>query len=210
VDDHHEANVPLLVIAQELFDALPVHQFELNNQNIWCERLVDVNYADSSSSNAKGDDSSLAGESKEELRHHLRFVLSPGPTPASKVLLKPEFHVKPTETEPEKTLQDCKPGDCIEVSAVSAALTQSISKRLTFEGGAALIIDYGDNFVSQDSLRGIKEHAFVHPLQEPGEIDLSADVNFSLLKRMALHQYNPNELLRKGKQVYIINKFFNK
>lgn len=36
----------------------------------------------------------------------------------------------------------------------------------------ALVVDYGVDHASGDSLRGIKKHQFVHPLQEPGVCDL--------------------------------------
>ena len=58
--------VPALYIAHEFLDALPVHQFQRTERG-WCERLVDV----------AAPDSPL----------HLRLVLSPGPTPAARVLL---------------------------------------------------------------------------------------------------------------------------
>lgn len=37
---------------------------------------------------------------------------------------------------------------------------------------AALILDYGSANTPTNSLRGIKDHQFVHPLDTPGEIDL--------------------------------------
>ena len=44
VDDVVVGDDPLLVIAQEFFDALPVHQFEFTERG-WCERLIDVDPA---------------------------------------------------------------------------------------------------------------------------------------------------------------------
>jgi len=201
VDDDQDEQVPLLIVAQELFDALPIHQFEMTSKGEWSERLVDVNLSDEELPSENQETPSPKYDDSEN--QHLRFVLSQSPTPASKVLLHNDFHIKPSPTEPEKTLSQCEPGDCVEVSAVSAALIQSISRRITFEGGAALIIDYGNNFASKQSLRGIKGHEFVHPLQEPGKVDLSADVNFEWLKKMALYPFKresnkngKNELVR--------------
>ena len=57
---------PCVVIAHELFDALPVHQF-VKTERGWVEKLVDVAEAESDAP--------------------LRFVLSPGATPASRILL---------------------------------------------------------------------------------------------------------------------------
>lgn len=77
--------VPVLVIAQELFDALPVHQFEVADDGSWRERLVDVNFAESE------DEEAYALATKEKERLDLRFVLSKGATPASKVLIPSQF-----------------------------------------------------------------------------------------------------------------------
>lgn len=48
-----------------------------------------------------------------------------------------------------------------------------------------LIIDYGHNGTRKDlSLRAYKNHQVVHPLESPGEHDITADVNFGYLKRL--------------------------
>ena len=57
---------PMLIIAQEFFDAFPVHQLQKTDRG-WCERLVDV------------DDS-------PDSHLNFRMVLSPSPTPASTML----------------------------------------------------------------------------------------------------------------------------
>ena len=59
---------------------------------------------------------------------------------------------------------------------------QTIAKRIAADNGAALIIDYGNADTVSSSIRGIKDHQFVSALQEPGLIDLSADVDFEALK----------------------------
>jgi len=51
--------------------------------------------------------------------------------------------------------------------------------------GAALFIDYGSDTTPQDSLRGILQHRPVHPLSAPGHVDLSVDVDFGTLRRVA-------------------------
>ena len=57
---------PVVVVANEFFDALPVHQFQRSKRG-WSEILVDI-----------ADDAEML---------HLRNVLAPGPTPASRLLL---------------------------------------------------------------------------------------------------------------------------
>lgn len=39
-----------------------------------------------------------------------------------------------------------------------------------------------------DTLRGIMNHRFVHPLHSPGAADLSVDVDFASLRRAALSE----------------------
>ena len=77
------------------------------------------------------------------------------------------------------------------MSAAAAALIQDITRRIGTTSGACLIIDYGNNAPAGDTLRGIKEHRFVHPLSEPGDVDLSVDVDFSLLCRIAENEAVP-------------------
>jgi len=72
------------------------------------------------------------------------------------------------------------------VSPAARGFVEEVAKRLTEVGGAALLVDYGDEVAPQDSLRGIKAHRFVHPLHAPGEVDLSVDVDFGALRRAAL------------------------
>lgn len=53
--------------------------------------------------------------------------------------------------------------------------------------GAALILDYGPaDTIPTNSLRGIRQHARVGPFEEPGLVDLSADVDFAGLAETAL------------------------
>lgn len=54
---------PLLLVANELFDALPVRQFQRTERG-WCERLVDV----------------------DRQNGGFRFVLAPGPSPAAALI----------------------------------------------------------------------------------------------------------------------------
>jgi NADH dehydrogenase [ubiquinone] 1 alpha subcomplex assembly factor 7 len=54
--------------------------------------------------------------------------------------------------------------------------------------GAALIIDYGpSSTVPVNTLRGIRAHRRVSPFVSPGEVDLSADVDFTALAEAAIN-----------------------
>jgi NADH dehydrogenase [ubiquinone] 1 alpha subcomplex assembly factor 7 len=58
-------------------------------------------------------------------------------------------------------------------------LPLAIGRRLAHQGGAALLIDYGHMAsASGDTLQAVGSHAFVNPLEQAGEVDLTAHVDF--------------------------------
>jgi SAM-dependent MidA family methyltransferase len=58
-------------------------------------------------------------------------------------------------------------------------LPLALARRVVHEGGAALVIDYGHvESDTGDTLQAVGGHAFVSPLQTPGEVDLTAHVDF--------------------------------
>eukprot|EP00944_MAST-04C_sp_MAST-4C-sp1_P011256 g11256.t1 len=174
---------PSIFIAQEFFDALPVHQFQLTKEG-WCERLVDI-------------------ETSNDGPHHLRMVLSQTPTIASRAFFKGNKNSKISlktlvrnaytnenmdrlsgRTQPNASdfSEDLHEFNSIEFCPAGIGTAQTIAKRIAADNGAALIIDYGNADTVSSSIRGIKDHQFVSALQEPGLIDLSADVDFEALK----------------------------
>jgi SAM-dependent MidA family methyltransferase len=61
-----------------------------------------------------------------------------------------------------------------------------IGQRVRREHGAALIIDYGHTKSSTgETLQAVGGHAFVNPLISPGEVDLTAHVDFEAIARTA-------------------------
>eukprot|EP00743_Colponemidia_sp_Colp-15_P002698 GILK01002923.1.p1 GENE.GILK01002923.1~~GILK01002923.1.p1 ORF type:complete len:166 (-),score=33.83 GILK01002923.1:43-540(-) len=85
----------------------------------------------------------------------------------------------------------------IEVSPDSCSLAQDLAKTVSKHKGAALAIDYGANHALSDSLRGIIRHSFEHPLCAPGNVDLSAWVDFSALSR-AIQSLNDSTVSLHG------------
>ncbi|KAH7554035.1 hypothetical protein JRO89_XS12G0100100 [Xanthoceras sorbifolium] len=102
-----------------------------------------------------------------------RFVLSPQPTPASLFLMK---RCKWAAAEEIAKLEH------IEVCPKAMELTSTIAKRISSDGGGALIIDYGLDGVVSDSLQAIRKHKFVDILDNPGSADLSAYVDFASIR----------------------------
>ena len=77
-----------------------------------------------------------------------------------------------------------------------------LGQRLTRDGGAALVIDYGHaQSAVGDTLQAVGRHAYADPLSAPGTIDLTAHVDFqALAKRGGGHG---RQRLRTGHAVAI-------
>jgi len=134
-------------------------------------------------------------KSQQEAQPEFHLTLAKASTPASLVL--PESSVR------YKRLKS-HPGSTIEVSPEGYRYVQELAKLIGGDNiplktatlpspskprpsGAALIIDYGPSSnVPGNSLRGIKSHRRVSPFTSPGEIDISADVDFTALAKAAI------------------------
>ncbi|XP_035268574.1 protein arginine methyltransferase NDUFAF7, mitochondrial [Anguilla anguilla] len=98
----------------------------------------------------------------------LRFVLVPAPTLASSALIQPDESREHVEVCPE-----------------GGVVIQKLSGRIVEDGGAALIADYGHDGTGTDTFRGFRGHKPNDVLSAPGTADLTADVDFSYLRRLA-------------------------
>jgi SAM-dependent MidA family methyltransferase len=134
---------PVIVIANEFLDALPLDQFVMTARG-WCERLIGLNQA---------------GE--------LAFGLAPDAERA--------FTHRAAE------------GSVLEQPAAALAVTAETARHLASAGGAALFIDYGSASSGLgDTLQAMKRHAFVDPLAQPGEADLTVHVDFERIGEAGL------------------------
>ena len=134
---------PLLVVANEFVDALPVDQF-VKTEDGWHERRVGL-----------GPDGKLA------------FGLDPARLPALEESLPSRLRPAPTDAFLER--RDCVP-------------MQEIARRIATFGGAGLVIDYGHvQSAFGDMLQAVRAHKPVDPLEDPGEADLTAHVDFEAL-----------------------------
>lgn len=82
-------------------------------------------------------------------------------------------------------MQENEQRDHVETSPQSAVIIDYIAQFLFENGGLALIADYGHNGDRTDTFRAFRKHKQQDPLLRPGSADLTADVDFSLLKRIA-------------------------
>lgn len=85
---------------------------------------------------------------------------------------------RPPEARP---FDDPVPGRVVEICAAARPPAEAIGKAIRAHGGAALMIDYGGWRSAGDTFQAMKSHAFVDPLEAPGQADLTAHVDFEWL-----------------------------
>ena len=214
--------IPTFIICQELVDALPIHSFQKIDGGVWRERLIDCAIRDDSEASAEADkvrmavarkyasaedasaaaskssaSSSSTPESTKKLPR-LRFVLPPDTTPALRTLLRVDGAGSPLpDNHASQSLDSLPAGSIIEACPEGLILVQDIASRIEKCRGAALIIDYGDNGAGGDTLRGFWRHTQVHPLSRPGEVDVTADVDFGALREAVNRRVSLEESLER-------------
>jgi NADH dehydrogenase [ubiquinone] 1 alpha subcomplex assembly factor 7 len=77
-------------------------------------------------------------------------------------------------------------GVIVELSPAREETVARLSGHLARFGGAAIVIDYGHSGGEQgDTLQAVRAHRFAHVLNQPGEQDLTAHVDFAALSEAA-------------------------
>ena len=171
-----DKSIPTMVVMQEFIDALPVHQFQKTDDG-WRERMIDVASADATKEEVEHFSSSAAeddgeDQSKEkQLIPRLRQVLAPQVTPAVELLMSSNYDQY--DQFPEGTV--------VEICPDAIFLAQDVARVLEESQGAALIIDYGEEGTT-DTLRAFSRHKQVPLTSRPGQVDVTADVDFFALK----------------------------
>ncbi|NBX04383.1 MAG: class I SAM-dependent methyltransferase [Alphaproteobacteria bacterium] len=121
---------PLLLVANEFFDALPIRQFVSQGKEI-SERMIALRDG--------------------------KFIFSPENAPVIR-----------------------------EHCPAALDITRKISAHIAAHGGVALFIDYGYIGGSRaDTLQALKNHEYHDPLEDVGDADLTAHVDFNALKDAA-------------------------
>lgn len=83
-------------------------------------------------------------------------------------------------------LREANPGTIYEVSLPSMPMVRTLAKHIVQQSGAMLMIDYG--FVEPaglSTLQAVSDHGYVDVLERPGEVDLTAHVDFGMLRTVA-------------------------
>ncbi|XP_017040100.1 protein arginine methyltransferase NDUFAF7 homolog, mitochondrial [Drosophila ficusphila] len=106
---------------------------------------------------------------KDPKQADFRYVLSRSQTPVSSV-----FRPMPGETR-----------SCLEYSLETERQVGLLAERIERDGGIALIMDYGHFGEKTDTFRAFKQHQLHDALVEPGSADLTADVDFKLVRHTA-------------------------
>lgn len=133
-------DLPLFLVANEFFDALPIRQF------------------------------TRQGDGWAELQIGLRDgTLAPGLSPPAPI------------SALRHRLQDTRESDIVELSPALPGFASCVSDQIARNGGAALIIDYGDWRSQGDTLQALSAHEPVDPFAAPGTADLTAHVDFEAI-----------------------------
>ena len=136
--------MPLFVVANEFFDALPIRQF-VRQGNGWSERMVGLD----------GD------------------TLQFGQSAAAPLGIL------------QDRLADTDEGDLVEYCPALPTIVQGLAEKIDTHGGIALFIDYGDWGSQGDTLQALQAHAHLDPLTAPGQVDLTAHVDFAAIAASA-------------------------
>ena len=78
-------------------------------------------------------------------------------------------------------------GAVVEQSPARDELAEQLARHLATHGGAAILIDYGySGGETGDTLQAVRAHKYAYVLEDPGEQDLTAHVDFAALAEAAL------------------------
>lgn len=83
-------------------------------------------------------------------------------------------------------LADTAEGDIVELCEPALEITAMLGARIATAGGAALIVDYGGWRSYGDTVQAMSRHEYVDVFSAPGQIDLTAHVDFEALARAAV------------------------
>ncbi|HXA24263.1 MAG TPA: SAM-dependent methyltransferase [Acetobacteraceae bacterium] len=143
-------DAPILLLANEFLDALPIRQF-VRHGGRWFERFVDQG-------------------------RFLECAATPSPT-LPRFAGEGVFRPLPCEAGEGRGEGEAI---VTEFSEAAIALARSLASRLATRPGAALFLDYGpEHSAPGDSLQALRDGHPADPLSDPGTADLTAHVDFA-------------------------------
>ena len=173
---------PMLLLANEFLDALPIRQF-VRRRSRWMERFVE----DGSFVETPVEDGTFLlplppGEGwGEGVLAAEREATGAPSTPSLFIHARtdPPSHPNPLPEEEEE-------GAILELCQPARNIAAGVATRVAQDGGAALFLDYGpEHSAAGDSLQALRNGKPADPLAAPGEADLTAHVDFAALARAA-------------------------
>ena len=90
-----------------------------------------------------------------------------------------------SRTLDKKTLNQIKVNDILEINFESRKFIEKLSRFIKENNGGAIFFDYGYTFNHGDTFQAVKDSKFVNPLDDPGNADLTAHVDFNDLHHQA-------------------------
>ncbi|MEW9855724.1 class I SAM-dependent methyltransferase [Novosphingobium sp. M1R2S20] len=94
---------------------------------------------------------------------------------------------RPMDAAVPESMREAEAGTLIEACPGAASVLYEVAGRLVEQGGAALFIDYGHDAVRTGStLQAVRAHRKLDVFEQPGEVDLTAHVDFATLANVAL------------------------
>jgi len=152
-------HAPMLLLANEFLDALPIRQF-VRREAGWMERYV------------------------EDGRFAERVPQAPTPTLPRPGAADAAVHRIPRNDPLSRSWAGegwgGGPGTVIEIGEAAQHFARTVAARLATHGGAALFLDYGPEHSGPgDSLQALRDGKPADPLSPPGSADLTAHVDFA-------------------------------
>ena len=103
----------------------------------------------------------------------------------NKKLIFSHHRTKLSRTLDKKTLNQIKVNDILEINFESRKFIEKLSRFIKENNGGAIFFDYGYTFNHGDTFQAVKDSKFVNPLDDPGNADLTAHVDFNDLYHQA-------------------------
>jgi NADH dehydrogenase [ubiquinone] 1 alpha subcomplex assembly factor 7 len=109
------------------------------------------------------------------------------------------FGLAPASAAPDIAVLAGEDGAFVETSPAQRAVAGDIAHRIVTQGGAALLIDYGDEDAHGDTLQALQGHQKVDPLACPGEADLTMHADFRAVRAASMAEGAAFAILEQGR-----------
>lgn len=159
---------PCYIVANEFFDALPIRQFVSKGEE-WHEKVLEVKHDKLEWKTTEPSNLSASCH---------QFISSSQRRSRSMVTASANGKIDPGLHRDD--------GMILEYPEAGIHTMHAMSKHIAAHGGMLVAIDYGHTeHAFGDTLQAVKQHQCVEVLSNIGEADITAHVNFTLMKEVA-------------------------